>query len=128
MLRIRVQGVCGRAMTYSAAAHTLVMHDNTLPFGNYAIKVPPRRFGADLASIRVQFACHVPRDWKCVWWEESEFARPLARAQSFDLGAKLIRFLLHPRKLLVHRFALLEFTGERARDLKLPRFTAGFMR
>jgi hypothetical protein len=29
--------------------------------------------------------------------------------------------------LLVHRLALLEFAGERARDLKLPRFAAGFM-
>jgi hypothetical protein len=51
----------------------------------------------------------------------------LARAQSFDLRAKLIRFLLHPGKLLVHRLALLKLAGERARDLKLPRFAAGFM-
>jgi hypothetical protein len=103
------------------------MHHNTLPFGNHTIKVPPRGFGTDLASLLIQFACHISGDWKRIWWEESEFAWPLARAQSFYLSTELIRFLLHPRKLLVHGLALLEFAGECARDLKLPRFATSFM-
>jgi hypothetical protein len=103
------------------------MHHNTLPFGNHAIKVPPRGLGTDLASLLIQFARHISGDWKRIWWEESEFAWPLARAQSFDLRAELIRFLLHTRKLLIHRLALLKFAGKRARDLKLPRFATGFV-
>lgn len=103
------------------------MHDNALPLGHYTVKVPSRRFGTDLASICVQLARNISRDWKRVWREESELAWPLARAQPLHLSAKLIRFLLHSCKLLVDRLALLNFTGERTRDLKLPSVAAGLM-
>ena len=114
--------VCSRRVADPDAAHASIMHHDALPLGHHAVVVPAGGVGTDLAFLGIQLPGDIARQRQRVGREQSELPGPLARPQPLHLGAKLVRFLLHPRQLIIEQFPLLHFPGEGSSDLELPHF------